>query len=301
LPWHEESSTERNFLDQLPPSDTEPGRPISGRVLLDGKPVSFFGVTATNDATFTPGLGTFFRPTPFQTSDGRFTITPRNARDRDLIIAGPGFERVAVRAVPRNQGDIGDVNVTSGHQIEGVVRDESGHPVANATVTFSPSTSAATASRRDDIDQLTDLLLGVVTVNCDERGHYVIQGVAGDTPWPTKYVQGPMQVIARSPDLASVPVTVPQADATADLTLHKAGVLELVAPGRAPHELIVIDVRAVMAPDVSLRFSLYDTHERVRAEIAAGEYDVVISLHGRGDRKERVSITPLGSTKVVAE
>lgn len=297
------SSTERNFLDQLPPSTTEPGTPISGRVLLNGEPVPFFGVTATDDATFTPGLGTFFRPTPFHTSDGRFTITPRNSRDRDLVIAGPGFERLAVRAVPRGQSDIGDINVTNGHRIEGVVRDDVGRPVANATVTFSPSTGAATAtaSARDGVDQLTDLLLGVITVNSDQHGHYVIQGAAADTPWPTKYFAGPMQVIARSPDHASVPVVLPDADATADLTLQKTGVVELVAPGRALHEFIVIDVRAAAAPDVSLRFSLDDSQKRVRAEVAVGDYDVTISLHGRGDTKERVSIMPRGSTTLVAE
>jgi hypothetical protein len=268
-------------------------------VLLNGQPVPFFGVTATDDATFTPGLGSFFRPTPFQTSDGRFTITPRSVRDRDLIIAGPGFERIAVRAVPRKQSDIGDINVTTGHRIEGVVRDEAGNPVAGATVTFSPSTSAATA--RDDIDQLTDLLLGVITVTSDERGHYVIQGAAGDPPWPATYVDGPTQLIARSPDLASVPVIIPDGDTTADLTLHKSGVLEIVAPGRARHEIVLINIRAAAAPDVSLRFTLYDNHSHVRTQVAAGAYEAVVSLDGRGDAKERITVAASGTTKFVAE
>lgn len=303
LPAHAETATEQNFIDQLQQNTPGPGTPISGRVLLDGKPMPFFGVTTTDDATFLPGLGTFHRPTAIRSDDGRFTVKPRDNRQRDLVIAGPGFERRVIRAIPPNQSDIGDIEVERGHKIEGTVRDTAGHPVPNATVTFSPSTGAAS---REHLDDLTDLELGVITVNADDHGHYVIEGAAPDIPSSvpsskSRYVDTPMQLSARFAHEASVPVVVPDEDAAIDLTVRETGVLELIAPGRAPEEFIVIDVRAAGSSDVSLRFSLYDEHSRMDLELPIGDYDVIVSLHGRGETKEHVSVTSAGSTRVVAE
>lgn len=253
----------------------------------------------TSDATFLPGIGTFARPTPVQANDGRFTVKPHDSRYRDLIVAGPGFERRVIRAVPLKQDDIGDVEVTRGHTLEGTVRDESGKPVPHATVSFSPSMGAAS---REHVDELTDLLLGNITVTADDRGHYVIKGVSQDIPskYPT-YGPDPMQLSARFGHEASVPVVVPDADARLDLTVHPAGTLELLAPGREHGEIVIIDVLAPGTSEVRMRFSLYDQHARKDVQLPSGTYDLTVSARCCPDSKEHVAITAGATTRFVAE
>lgn len=98
---------------------------VKGRVLHDdGNPPPAFTVAV--------GYGT---PTPFATADGRFSVeVPGGAVN--LAIAGPTFIRklVAIDVDDGGSEDLGTVTVTRGRSISGRVLDESGVPVADATV-----------------------------------------------------------------------------------------------------------------------------------------------------------------------
>ena len=104
---------------------------VTGRVVLNGKPVDYFGMTLTDE------VDRHADPVPIHDSDGRFTKTKLGQRPFAISISGPGFEPKVIEHVhvkPGEQLDLGDIAVTSGRVLRGRVVDRSGMPVADAAV-----------------------------------------------------------------------------------------------------------------------------------------------------------------------
>jgi hypothetical protein len=103
---------------------------ITGRVVLDGRPVPFFGVA----------LGPL-GPEPRYAPDGRFELEVQTVTElpeaRTIALVGPGFERLVldrVLAIPGKTTNLGDIAVSAGKSLRGRVVTASGAPVVGATV-----------------------------------------------------------------------------------------------------------------------------------------------------------------------
>ncbi len=121
---------------------------IRGRVVLDGKPVPYFGFALSEDAgdvRYSSSL------TPVRDADGRFHQTALRAGTRMLVLVGPSFQRLAIPGVslaPGQDLDLGDIAVTRGRSVHGHVVTASGAPVGNAMVSIAAgSRRAPTCSR----------------------------------------------------------------------------------------------------------------------------------------------------------
>jgi len=80
---------------------------ITGRVLLDGKPVTYYGVAIDEDAN-----ASYSRPVPVRDPAGRFTRRDVAPGTFAIIIVGPGFARRVVEGVHVTSGgmtDVGDI------------------------------------------------------------------------------------------------------------------------------------------------------------------------------------------------
>ncbi len=191
---------------------------IIGRVLLDGSPVTYFGVALAMPLApdILPGiLEPIWGPYPLSTKDGRFRL-PVAAGTLNLVIAGPGFARAAVSNQNVEAGktrDLGDIAVSRGHTIHGTVRDGAGAPIAGARVDLG---TRDTPLGDDDLSQRT---WGYLSDTTDHDGHYRIDGVT--------WAFGPPCVGVAARDGAALPVEAPDADATIDLTVVPTGRIEV--------------------------------------------------------------------------
>lgn len=142
---------------------------IIGRVVMAGKPVPYFGLVVSDDAT-----DTFTRPTPVRDADGRFTQKDASLGTFAVIIVGPGFARRVVENVHVTSGqvtDLGDIAVERGEAIHGRVVDEHGVGIAGARVRVSSSRSLAGTAG------LTSIMRGEISVNTDDRGAFEMAGL----------------------------------------------------------------------------------------------------------------------------
>lgn len=101
-------------------------------MVLDGKPVTYYGVAIDEDPTDTYG-----QPTPVRDPAGRFTQRDVAPGRFAVIIVGPGFARRVVDGVQVVSGrvtELGDIAVTRGDRVHGRVVDARGAGVAGATV-----------------------------------------------------------------------------------------------------------------------------------------------------------------------
>jgi hypothetical protein len=108
---------------------------LTGRVVMDGRPVDYFGMTLTDETTKLGELE------PIHDPDGRFTKTKLGQRVFSVSISGPGFEPKLiqhVRVTPGGQLDLGDIAVTAGRVLRGRVVDRSGAPIVDAAVVARP-------------------------------------------------------------------------------------------------------------------------------------------------------------------
>lgn len=237
----------------VPVPPPEPG--LSGRVLLDGVPVPYFGVSVMRHA-----LG-IHRPTEVRAADGRFRI-PAKRGHWDVVVAGPGFARSMIADVQvAGPTDLGDIVVHRGHTVHGVVLDGSGAPVPDAVVTLS---AYGIEGGRPELADLAD---GTALTKTDANGHYRIDDVA-----ELAESRAHLQIVARATTdrRRSLPRVVPDADAVIDLELLATGRLEIVIPGA--HDGFAM-VRAVAAPDAELSGDPTPTGERFR-DLPVGDYDV---------------------------
>jgi len=287
------SASSNGFFKQLHDAGMVVNPEIRGRVVLDGHAVTYFGVTLTKDATFFLG---FDRAVPIKAQDGRFRIPLPGGVVKDLVIAGPGFKRRIIRSAEIKGPDLGDIIVVRDQRIEGTVRDLQGAPVANARVTFSPSPGLAAHGEDDELHQLRDGIISVVT---DAQGHYVIEGAAPAVAWsrsPSR-IPGPMQIRAQTSDRrawmsdhrSSLPIRVRDADAVIDMTIKPTGTIEVSGTRSAVARPAGAEPDMIIYPRGGTRFD----------DLPVGDYDVMDQSHYLSeDGKQRISVKANAVTSV---
>jgi hypothetical protein len=234
------------------------GSAIAGRVLLDGKPVGYYSVTVTKSYAAT----ILERATLVHAADGRFHVAVKEPGSWDVIIAGPGFARRVVAGSQVDEGktsDLGDVVVTRGHTIRGVVRDTDGNPIVGADVAL---VTTELPDARGELDQLAH---GNLFARSDDRGAYEI---AGSAMIPLQ--MGHPQISATTRDhRVSLPAVVPDGDATIDLIVERTGRLEITLTGS-------VQTLVFVSPVGNRRVSLpvRTTNGMYHLDVPAGDYEL---------------------------
>jgi hypothetical protein len=175
---------------------------ITGRVILDGAPVPYFGVSVSED----PGSA-FGRPTPVRAPDGRFRQPDAPPGTQAVIVIGPGFLRRVVEGVQVVAGattDLGDIVVARGGRLHGRVVDARG-AVAGATVRIASSGFSAKETR------LRAILRGEQSATTDAAGSYELVGLPGslagfdiEASHPDHGTSGPRALAAGASDVTLV-------------------------------------------------------------------------------------------------
>lgn len=257
---------------------------ISGRVLLDGKPVREFAITLTADAGF---VGVYEPPRVITSKDGRFKVPLSGKGPRDIVIAGRGFARQIIlrsEIEERNETDLGDVVVSRGDTIQGVVRDEKGLPLPNARVAVLTTPTMLSEEPKDEMRQLT---IGNVLVTSDARGNYLLEGVASNLRRGLAYPE----VRAWTSDRASLPVRMPYGNATIDFNVAPLGTIEITATGPSGSFVWVQpagDSKTFLHPR---RGDSGRGGTTTFEQVPAGEYDVsLVSPKGQLIARQRISV-----------
>lgn len=180
---------------------------ITGRVVIDGHPVPFFGVAIGP-------LG----PEPHYAPDGRFELEVQTVTElpesRTVTLVGPGFERLVldrVLAIPGKTTNLGDIFVSAGKSLRGRVVTASGAPIVGAAVAVHvsnlPETEVTLHAENSDVRG----------ARSDASGRFEIAGLPDD-------IAG-LEIQAQHPDLGQAP---PRALTAADL----AGDVEIALVSR---------------------------------------------------------------------
>ncbi|HEX4449392.1 MAG TPA: carboxypeptidase-like regulatory domain-containing protein [Kofleriaceae bacterium] len=143
---------------------------VTGRVVMNGAPVDYFGTIAAPSTTET--VHGF--PDPVYANDGRFTISGLRPGAFTIVIVGPTFQRFELANIAVTAGatiDVGDVEVTPGRKLRGRVVDSSGEPVADANVV------AEQGAHVDTEVSLHNSVYGAQTAHSDATGHFEIAGL----------------------------------------------------------------------------------------------------------------------------
>lgn len=182
---------------------------ITGRVVLDGRPVPYYGV-------YLPDADQIYdHPIIVRSPDGRFAAKGLVAGTYSLVIAGPGFARKTVeRVVVPENGDVdaGTIAVDRGRTVRGRVTDANG-PVAGATVTIH--------DRDTPRDVLTRAVEGTGVATTDASGNYKITALA-----PQLWTSYPRRIVASHPT-RGVSVERALGDASeVNLVIGKPGAIE---------------------------------------------------------------------------
>jgi protocatechuate 3,4-dioxygenase beta subunit len=151
---------------------------IAGRVVLDGKPVAYFGVSVSSD----PEPMWLSTPDAVHADDGAFAIKDLHPGTYAVAIVGPSFERKIIHNVVVRDGataQLGEISIDRGHVVRGTVRDERGMPIAGAFVT------AGTRSSSLDAVAMSDQAAGTRGATSDAMGNYELAGLdeAADETW----------------------------------------------------------------------------------------------------------------------
>jgi hypothetical protein len=257
---------------------------ISGRVLLDGEPVREFAIALTIDAGF---VGVYEPPRVFRSRDGRFKVPLGAKGPRDVVIVGRGFARQIIlrsEIEERKTTDLGDVVVSHGDTIQGVVRDEKGLPLPNARVAVLTTPTMLSEEPKDEMRQLT---IGNVLVTSDGRGTYFLEGVASNL----RRDLGRPEVRAWTSDRASLPVQMPYGNATIDFNVAPAGSIEVTATGPSGSFVSVQpagDSKTFLQPR---RGDSGRGSTTTFDQVPAGEYDVsLLSPKGQLIARQRISV-----------
>lgn len=193
---------------------------LTGRVLLDGAPLPYFGVVVAKK----PFMMTIAPPRVVRATDGRFTLRPVEPGTFSVVIMGLGTERKKIENVigtPGQAVDLGDISLTRGLRISGRVRDESGSPVAGAIVAI------GRGQRGIDDGPLAQAFRGEFQTSTDAAGAYAFDGVA-----PIRERFQPPEISASHSVLGiSAPATIPDKDAKIDLVIVATGGIDGVVAG----------------------------------------------------------------------
>lgn len=190
---------------------------LTGRVLVDGVPATKLAIALSTD-TLNLGYPTIVRPT-----DGRFSLGPIRPGTAVVTLMAPGTKRRVVERVALDGTvDLGELALSPGITIRGVVRDANGAPVAHAKVEL---------GRKEQLrsDALSVAFAGYFATTTDANGAYVLERVA---PVIVRYFKG--QFTASADHLRSVNQQVPDHDATVDFVLVEGGGIDGKIVGPRP-------------------------------------------------------------------
>jgi hypothetical protein len=144
---------------------------LTGRVVMNGQPVDYFGMTLTDETTKRAEL------VPVQDHDGRFTKTKLGQRAFSVSVSGPGFEPKLIEHLhvkPGEELDLGDIAVTSGRVLRGRVVDRSGMAIADAVVIARPDSAIdVSVTLADDRDRRPG-------ARTDSAGRFELAGLPDD-------------------------------------------------------------------------------------------------------------------------
>jgi hypothetical protein len=265
---------------------------LTGRVVLDGKPVPEFAIVLTRDVGF---VGVYERPRVIRSNDGRFTLKP-NEKGRDVVIVGRGFARHIIlnsEITELKTPDFGDIAVSPGDTIRGTVSDEKGVPLANAHVALITTPSKFSEDATNDWVQLS---VGNLATTTDARGNYSLEGVAANFRRGNNHPE----LTAWTSDRASLPVPMPYGNATVDFNVAPTGAIEVTTNG--PPESFVT-AEPVRDPQTTLRPrrpGFAGTGTTMFDKVPVGDYVVMLITPRLATKivQQRVSVTA-GSTTAV--
>jgi hypothetical protein len=256
---------------------------IRGRVLLDGQPVSTFGVEVL------PADVAHAIPQ----RDGRFTIDDVLPGEVSLVIVGPRFRRTRIDHItvsPDRPTDVGDIIVTAGPTLHGHVVDRDGLPVAGVAVVVQRGRLAA-----DGADSFQRELDDARVARSDAAGKFTVVGLVDE-------VSG-LTIQALSIDRGALPPrALTAADLAADVALTLtatgaiAGTIVGDPPGYISHE---VDVREVGGQH---SYRAYANDGRFRlAAVAPGDYIASIVDHPAAPVAFHVSAHRTSDVAIVVE
>ena len=192
---------------------------IAGRVVLDGHPVPYYGISWAG-----PWGSWSQHPTPVRSTDGRFKLDGVPAGTWTLIVSGPGFAQKQVNGinVDEHTVDIGDIVVAHGISIRGHVYDASGAAVPGATVAVH-----RLISYDNEDDPLNQIAQGVFNATTDGSGAYRFSDI---TPSDSERDQN--RIFASHPTLGvAAEQSLPTQGGVVDLALTAFGAIDGVVQG----------------------------------------------------------------------
>jgi hypothetical protein len=248
---------------------------LVGRLVLDGHPVPYFGITFARSFAFTRG---YPPPIEIRNVDGSFAVRAPSGT-WDVIIGGPGFARRVVAGIELSRHHItnlGEISVRRGFSIHGVLHDEAGKAVAHARVTFS-------ATEYDDSKGLAAYAVGNIETTSDAHGAYRIDGAAALL---LSTGARPRLRAVTTDGRASLPVLAPNDDATIDLTVTPTGSIDVqVTSGRPAY----VGVRPIGIPADALNATRHGSRYFID-DVPVGNYEVRAGTWGAGTSTAQVSV-----------
>jgi protocatechuate 3,4-dioxygenase beta subunit len=180
---------------------------ITGRVVLDGKPLTSYGVVISTDPD-----PRYSDPTPVRDPNGRFARTDIGPGTWAVTIVGRDIAKKTITDVKLTASriDLGDITVERGRVISGRVVDDRGRPIGDARVEVAAGTFG-------DDETLERLLRGEVFGRSAADGTFRLAGVPGGT----------LELRASHPTHGTaVPHAIAAGESSATLVLFSTGVLD---------------------------------------------------------------------------
>jgi protocatechuate 3,4-dioxygenase beta subunit len=239
---------------------------VRGRVLLDGHPLPYFGVSLTPQGVFGGS------PIGFRSSVGRFALPHVAPGIWQIGVIGPGtglkiVDQIAI--ADRSGVDLGDIEMERGHRIVGRVFDQAGAPAIGARVIVGHWGRLGSSVR----SRLEGWFMRHYEVTTGDDGAYEFEGIAAHLAWP----RAPQIWAEYGLSGDSLIRDVSDADTSIDLSLLGTGKIEGVVEGlRGGHVIIVVAVRAD-EPDHA-RMASVGKDGRFRFDVPSGDYVVRLSL-----------------------
>jgi hypothetical protein len=261
---------------------------ITGRVVFDAKPMTYYGIMLTNEPSF-PGNGQ--SPTGVRTDDGKFTLRNVGAGTWGLVLLGPGTDiktLTDLEVQPGSTLDLGDITLQRGQRISGRVRDANGAVVADARVLIG-------RGLEPDGTRLKQWFGGSFETTTDSAGFFKFEGIAAHRD----YMRPPQIFATHYKHGGSLIRDLPKGDAEIEMTLIGVGSIDGVVDG-VIERFAWVHAQRTDEPDQA-RGTLVDSLGRFFFEdIPAGEYRIVVE--GReGTAETSTSVTVSSNQRAKAK
>lgn len=237
---------------------------VTGRLLLKGKPLSYFGAALVREREMPGG-----RAVGISDADGRFTLIGEPGNWRLALIAdGTKLKIIGeINFAERRAIDLGDVAMERGQRITGHVRDPRGKAVPGARVKIDRG-----ADLHANESRVRRWFAGDYETTTNEDGAYAFEGI-GRPEW----IQTPPFISALHEKTGASRVELlPEGDATIDLVLLGSGALDGLVEG-AGHRHRFVQALGPSEPERA-RWMSVDRAGAFRFEnLPEGEYVVTLS------------------------